>query len=67
MKSRMIGMFAIKVVEQVAFMYLRAVSFQSIVAIMQSWFEMKVFSKRTLIRHIEYLADTLPANAAITA
>lgn len=67
MNTNMIGMFDVKVIEQVAFMYLRSISFQSIVAIMQSWFEKRVFSKRILIQHIEYLVDTLPSSSVITA
>lgn len=66
MNNKVIGMFDIKVIEQVAFMYLRSVSFQGIVAIMQSWFEKRIFTKKVLIRHIEYLVDTLPSSEAIT-
>lgn len=59
-------MFDINVVEHCAFMYLRAVSFNSIVAINQSWFEKEVFSKQTLLHQLEELADKLPQQQEIT-
>ena len=59
-------MFDTEMIEQAAFMYLRALSFQSIVDILRSWFEEDVFSKDTLIDHIEKLADSLPMHQEIT-
>lgn len=59
-------MFDIRVVEHCAYMYLRSVSFNSIVAINQSWFEKKVFSKQTLLRQLEELSDKLPSLQDIT-
>lgn len=62
-----IGMFDREMIEQAAFMYLRALSFQSIVDILRSWFEKDVFSKRMLIRHIERLSDELPEHEEVTS
>lgn len=59
-------MFDINVIEQAAFMYLRSVSFNGVIAIMDSWFNQPVFTKELLLGHIEQLADTLPNNSEIT-
>jgi hypothetical protein len=47
-------MFDTEMIEQAAFMYLRALSFQSIVDILRSWFEEDVFSKP---KHLRLLSD----------
>jgi hypothetical protein len=60
-------MFDVQVIEQAVFMYLRSVSFNAVVAIIQSWFNQTVFSKNILIDHIEQLAERIPGNAEITA
>ena len=60
-------MFEYEMIEQAAFMYLRAMSFQSIVDILQSWVNKDVFTKRILIEHIEKLADDLPSHQEVTA
>jgi transposase-like protein len=60
-------MFDIEMIEQAAFMYLRALSFQSIVDILRNWFEKDIFSKRMLISHIERLADTLSKHDEVTS
>jgi len=54
-------------IEQAAFMYLRAMSFQSIVDILHSWFDEDVFTKQVLITHIEHLADALPEHEEMTS
>lgn len=54
-------------IEYAAFMYLRALSFNSIIAIMRAWYEKKVLSKHMLIEHIERLTDLVPENAEVTA
>ena len=59
-------MFDIEIVEQAAFMYLRTVSFNGVIAIIQSWFEQVVFAKDILIDHIEQLTSLLPTNKEIT-
>lgn len=59
-------MFAYEMIEQAAFMYLRAMSFQSIVDILRSWFDEDVFSKDVLIGHIEELSDRLPSHREVT-
>jgi len=59
-------MFDRKMMEQAAFMYLRAMSFEAIVAILRSWFDEDVFSKRLLIDHIEKLSDEIPEHEAVS-
>jgi transposase-like protein len=59
-------MFDIQVIEQVAFMYLRSISFNSVIAIIQSWFNQTVLSKDILIDHIEQLSEKIPDNSQIT-
>ena len=60
-------MFEREMIEQAAFMYLRAMSFQSIVDILRSWFDEDIFSKHMLISHIEHLADELPEQEEVTS
>ncbi len=64
--ANLIGMYSIKVVEHVAFMYLRALSFNQVIAILGSQFEKKVFTKDRLIHHIETLSDRIPDMKSIT-
>ena len=59
-------MFEYEMIEQAAFMYLRAMSFQSIVDILRSWFDEDIFSKDVLIGHIEELSDRLPSHREVT-
>jgi len=47
-------------------MYLRSVSFASVVSIFRSWFDEDIFSKMTLIQHVEKLSDRTPSNKEIT-
>ncbi len=61
-----IGQFSIKMIEYAAFMYLRALSFDNIIAILRAWFEKDVLSKKVLISHIEKLIDSLPINQDVT-
>lgn len=60
-------MFDIAMVEYVAFMYLRTLSFNSIIAIVRAWYDKKVLSKNILIDHIEQLADRIPDNQKVSA
>jgi transposase-like protein len=62
----LIGMYTIKVIEHAAFMYLRSLSFNQVIAILGSRYEQDIFTKDRLIRHIEELADQLPGNEQIT-
>jgi transposase-like protein len=59
-------MFLIEMIEYVAFMYLRALSFNNILAILRAWYEEKVLSKNTLLDHIEQLSDKLPNNQEVS-
>lgn len=59
-------MFSTEMIEYAAFMYLRSLSFNSIIAIIRAWYEKKVLSKDILIDHIEQLADRLPSHDRVT-
>lgn len=59
-------MFSVEMIEYAAFMYLRSISFNSIIAIIRAWHDKKVLSKNILIDHIEQLADRLPSHEWIT-
>jgi len=67
LNKTVIGMFVIEMVEYAAFMYLRSLSFNTVIAIIRAWYDKKVLSKPMLIDHIEQLADLLPSNTQITA
>lgn len=62
----LIGMFVIEMVEYAAFMYLRAISFNSILAVLRAWYEKRVLAKNILIDHIEQLADRIPDHQTIS-
>ena len=59
-------MFEIEMIEQATFMYLRSISFNSVIAILRSWFEKDIFSKDVLINHVEQLTNKLPNHFQIT-
>ena len=59
-------MFVIEMIEYAAFMYLRALSFNNILAILRAWYGKRVFSKNVLIDRIEQLADLIPDNQEVS-
>lgn len=59
-------MYTIKMVEYVAFLYLRSLSFNQVIAILGAYYEQDVFTKDRLINHIEQLADRIPTNEQIS-
>lgn len=59
-------MCTVKMIEHVAFMYLRSMSFNQVNAILRSFYERNVFTKAQLLRHIEELADRIPDHQAIS-
>jgi transposase-like protein len=59
-------MFTRSVIAQAIFMYLRSLSLNSVSDIFCSWFDIDVFSKDTLIAHIEEYADQIPNQFEIT-
>jgi uncharacterized protein YeeX (DUF496 family) len=59
-------MYTTKMVEYVAFMYLRSLSFNQVIAILGAYYEQDVFTKDRLIDHIEQLADRIPDNEQIS-
>jgi transposase-like protein len=58
-------MFIIEMIEYATFMYLRALSFNNILAILCAWYKKNVLSKNILIDHIEKLSDQIPNNQEI--
>lgn len=60
------GMFTRPVIAQAIFIYLRCISLNGVAAIFRSWYNTDVFSKDTLIRHIEAYAGQLPSHFQIT-
>jgi transposase-like protein len=60
-------MYTVKIVEYVAFMYLRSLSFNQVIAILGAYYQRDVFTKDRLIDHIERLADRIPKNDQITS
>ena len=60
-------MFEREVIAQAIYMYLRSLSLNSVSDIFRSWFDIDVFSKDTLISHIEEYCDQIPDHFAITA
>ena len=59
-------MYTIKVIEYVTYLYLRSLSFNQVNAILRAFYERDVFTKDTLIDHIEQLADRIPDYQAIS-
>lgn len=65
--SNLIGMYSRKVMEYIAYLYLRSLSFQQVRAILFAWFETdSIIAKDVLINHIEIITDGLPDTYAIT-
>lgn len=60
-------MFVIEMIEYATFMYLRALSFNNILAILRAWYKKKVLSKNILIDHIEQLVCRLPNNQEVSS
>lgn len=60
------GMFEREVIAQAIFMYLRSLSLNSVSDIFCSWYDTDVFSKVTLIKHIEEYSDQIPNQFEIT-
>jgi transposase-like protein len=59
-------MFDREVIAQAIYMYIRSLSLNSVADIFRSWFDIDVFSKDTLITHIEEYADQIPSQFEIT-
>ena len=59
-------MYSRKVVEYVAYLYLRSLSFNQVIAILGAFYEKDVFTKARLIDHIEQIADLIPEHLAIS-
>ena len=53
-------MYSLKTVEYVAYLYLRSLSFNQVIAILGAFYEKDIFTKKSLIDHIEQLADRIP-------
>ena len=59
-------MYSRKVVEYVAYLYLRSLSFNQVIAILGAFYQKDVFTKDRLIDHIEQIADLVPEHQAIS-
>jgi transposase-like protein len=59
-------MFTREVIAQAIFMYLRSLSLNSVSDIFRSWYNTDVFSKDTLIHHIEKYTEQIPNHFQIT-
>ncbi len=59
-------MYSVKAIEWAAFMYLRCLSFNQVIAIMGAYYQKDVITKHYLIEHIEKLADTIPTQEQVT-
>lgn len=60
-------MFSITMIEYAAFLYLRSLSLNNTIDVIQAWFEREVLSKDILLDHIEQLIDKLPSQEEITS
>jgi transposase-like protein len=60
-------MYTRKIMEYMAYLYLRSLSFQQVRAIVSAWFEASVITKDVLLEAIEEVADALPKSGEITA
>ena len=58
-------MYTLKTIEYVAYLYLRSLSFNQVIAILGAFYEKDVFTKKVLIDHIEQLADQVPDQLSI--
>ena len=59
-------MYTLKLMEHVTFMYLRSMSFNQVNAILRSFYERDVFTKATLLDHIEQVTDRIPDHQTIS-
>lgn len=59
-------MYSIRMVEYVAYLYLRSLSFNQVISILGAYYEKDIFTKNHLINHIEQLADRIPENEDIS-
>jgi transposase-like protein len=59
-------MFTREIIAQAIFMYLRSLSLNSVSEIFRSWYNINVFSKDTLIHHIEKYTEEIPNNFEIS-
>lgn len=64
--AEVIGMYDVKVIEYVTFMYLRSMSFNQVNAILRAFYQRDVFTKAHLIKHIEHITDRIPDHQAIS-
>lgn len=59
-------MYSIPLIEFAAYLYLRCLSFNQVIAILRAQHKQNIFRKDILIRHIETLADRIPSSQDIT-
>lgn len=59
-------MYTVPMVEYVAYLYLRSLSFNQVIAILGAFYQKDVFTKDRLIDHIEQMADRMPEHGMIS-
>jgi transposase-like protein len=59
-------MNTIQVIEYVAYMYMRSMSFNQVNAILRAFYQRDVFTKSQLMEHLEQLADHIPDHQSIS-
>lgn len=59
-------MYSLRMVEYVAYLYLRSLSFNQVISILGAYYEKDIFTKNHLINHIEQLADRIPEQEALS-
>jgi transposase-like protein len=59
-------MFTRPVIAQAIFIYLRGISFNAVISIFRSWYNTDIFSKKTIIKHIEEYSEQIPNHFEIT-
>jgi len=62
----MIGHYSNKIVDYLAYVYLRSLSLRKTLEISLAWFEQDIISKKTLLQLLEKLIDTLPSVGQVT-
>lgn len=65
-QNNLIGMFHIEMIEYSAYVYLRSLSLNNTIEIIQAWFEKDILSKNILLNHLEELIDKLPSFSETT-
>lgn len=63
----MIGRYERRMVEYLAYLYLRCLSFEQVRSVAFAWFGVQVIGKEALLRHVEEVADSMPESGSVSA